>query len=77
MKPRKRRFPAEWRVTYARLRAQDGEILRPLAKEPISLRVDADVLVWFRRQGRGYQTRMNAVLRQHMRAIVGGIAPDS
>lgn len=32
-------------------------------KESVSLRVDADVLAWFKAQGRGYQTRMNAVLR--------------
>lgn len=36
------------------------------AKEPISLRVDRDVLQWFRSGGRGYQTRMNAVLRIYM-----------
>jgi len=29
----------------------------------VSLRVDADVLEWFKAQGPGYQTRMNAVLR--------------
>lgn len=33
------------------------------AKASISLRVDADVLDWFKAQGPGYQTRMNAVLR--------------
>jgi uncharacterized protein (DUF4415 family) len=32
-------------------------------KASISLRVDADVLEWFKAQGSGYQTRMNAVLR--------------
>jgi uncharacterized protein (DUF4415 family) len=32
-------------------------------KASISLRVDADVLEWFKAQGAGYQTRMNAVLR--------------
>ena len=32
-------------------------------KSSISLRVDSDVLAWFKRQGPGYQTRMNAVLR--------------
>lgn len=32
-------------------------------KRSISLRVDADVLDWFKEQGSGYQTRMNAVLR--------------
>ena len=38
--------------------------LRPiLPKASISLRLDADVLKWFKSQGRGYQTRMNAVLR--------------
>jgi uncharacterized protein (DUF4415 family) len=38
--------------------------LRPLpAKASIALRVDADVLEWFKSQGPGYQTRMNAVLR--------------
>ena len=33
------------------------------AKTSISLRVDADVLKWFKAQGPGYQTRINAVLR--------------
>lgn len=33
------------------------------AKASISLRLDADVLEWFKGQGPGYQTRINAVLR--------------
>ena len=38
--------------------------LKPVrAKTSISLRLDADVLEWFKAQGPGYQTRMNAVLR--------------
>ena len=38
--------------------------LKPVSsKASISLRVDADVLEWFKAQGPGYQTRMNAVLR--------------
>jgi uncharacterized protein (DUF4415 family) len=38
--------------------------LRPIPpKASISLRLDADVLEWFKSYGRGYQTRMNAVLR--------------
>jgi uncharacterized protein (DUF4415 family) len=38
--------------------------LKPLPpKTSVSLRVDADVLEWFKRQGPGYQTRINAVLR--------------
>ena len=34
-------------------------------KAAISLRVDHDVLAWFKAQGEGYQTRMNAVLRAY------------
>jgi len=34
----------------------------PVAKESISLRVDPEVLEWFRAQGAGWQTRMNGVL---------------
>lgn len=38
--------------------------LQPISpKASISLRVDADVLEWFKAKGAGYQTRMNAVLR--------------
>lgn len=35
----------------------------PPGKTQIALRVDDDVLTWFKKQGAGYQTRMNAVLR--------------
>jgi uncharacterized protein (DUF4415 family) len=38
--------------------------LQPLApKELISLRIDQDVIEWFKAQGPGYQTRINSVLR--------------
>ena len=37
-------------------------------KASISLRIDADVLDWFKAQGRGYQTRINAVLRAYREA---------
>ena len=37
-------------------------------KAPISLRVDPEVLDWFKAQGPGYQTRINAVLRAFMEA---------
>jgi uncharacterized protein (DUF4415 family) len=46
------------------MRAVVRKGLRPIAaKASVSLRVDADVLAWFKAQGSGYQTRMNAVLR--------------
>ena len=35
-------------------------------KEAISIRIDADVLAWFRAQGSGYQSTMNAVLRSYV-----------
>lgn len=38
----------------------------PPVKRKVSLRLDADVLAWFQRQGRGYQTRINRVLREAM-----------
>ena len=37
-------------------------------KASISLRIDADVLEWFKAQGTGYQTRINAVLRAYREA---------
>jgi uncharacterized protein (DUF4415 family) len=42
-----------------------GGFYRPV-KRPLSLRIDADVIDWFQRQGEGYQTRMNAVLRDYV-----------
>ena len=45
---------------------QGATLVMPVAKEAISLRVDEDVLQWFRSLGPRYQTRMNAVLRSYM-----------
>jgi uncharacterized protein (DUF4415 family) len=44
-------------------------VVTPVPKEAISIRVDSDVLAWFREGGSGYQTRMNAVLRSYMDAM--------
>ncbi len=47
----------------------DAEMVnRTVTKEPISLRVDADVLEFFKAQGKGHLTRMNAVLRSYVEA---------
>jgi uncharacterized protein (DUF4415 family) len=51
-----------------RLRAFDvqvGRFYRPI-KQLVSLRVDADVLHWFRGRGKKYQTYMNEVIRREM-----------
>jgi len=38
------------------------------SKQQITIRLDDDVLEWFRAQGKGYQTRINSLLRAHMDA---------
>ena len=50
-----------------------AELVPAVVKEPISLRVDTDVLMWFRAEGPRYQSRMNAVLRSFMEAHQGRI----
>ncbi len=40
----------------------------PERKKPVTLRLDADVLEWFKSTGKGYQTRINAVLRSFYEA---------
>lgn len=47
---------------------QGARVVMPKPKETITIRLDADVLAWFRQQARGYQTRINAVLRSYMQA---------
>jgi len=42
------------------------EVTRFVPKEPISIRLDADILEFFRKDGPGYQSRINAVLRHFM-----------
>jgi uncharacterized protein (DUF4415 family) len=51
---RPRYLPEDWAGMY-----------RPV-KRPVTLRLDADVLAWFQRAGRGYQTRINRALRKVM-----------
>ena len=46
----------------------DAEIVEPKTKTAISIRVDADVLEYFKSQGKGHLTRMNAVLRSYVDA---------
>jgi len=42
--------------------------LKPVPrKEQLTIRLDSDVLEWYRKQGPGYQTRINALLRAYMR----------
>jgi len=52
---------------FARAVVRKG--LKPVPKKALlSLRIDSDVIAWFRAQGAGYQSRMNALLRAFMEA---------
>jgi uncharacterized protein (DUF4415 family) len=71
-----RRTPAQIRKGIAadsEARATDAQfwktakVVLPTPKEIVTIRLDADLLRWFRRE-RGYQTRINAILRAYMEA---------
>ena len=47
----------------------DAVLVEPVVKTPISIRLDEDVLDWFRRSGPRYQSRINAVLRSYMTRV--------
>jgi len=46
----------------------NAEIVEPQNKTMISLRLDQDLLDWLKSQGKGYQTRINSILRSYMDA---------
>lgn len=46
---------------------KDAKLVLPNKKVVVTMRLDADLLAWFRKQ-RGYQTRINAILRTYMKA---------
>jgi uncharacterized protein (DUF4415 family) len=45
-----------------------ARLSEPRRKEAVSIRLDEDLIAWFKRRGRGYQTRINAVLRAYVEA---------
>ena len=45
--------------------AKRGLFYRPV-KQQLTLRLDADVIAWFRNNGTGYQSRINSALREHV-----------
>ncbi|HVA76393.1 MAG TPA: BrnA antitoxin family protein [Candidatus Binataceae bacterium] len=47
---------------------RNAKLVIPERKVPVSLRIDREILEWFKRQGRGYQSRMHAVLAAYYRA---------
>lgn len=62
-------IPENW---HEQARAASGPLVRPQEnKQLVSVRYDADVLNFFKGQGRGWQARMNAVLRSFMESQQG------
>ena len=59
------RFDAieERSIDYADIPELGDNFFRKAKKKSITARFDADMVQWFKAQGKGYQTRMNAVLR--------------
>ncbi len=50
--------------------AKRGAFYKPV-KQQLTLRIDADVVDWFKQQGDGYQSKMNAALREYVGKKVG------
>lgn len=47
---------------------RNARLVAPVRKKQITMRLDEDILDWFKASGKGYQTRMNAVLRAYVGA---------
>ena len=47
---------------------KNAEIRLPKPKSTVTMRLDPDILKWFKEKGKGYQTRINAVLRMYIEA---------
>ena len=64
-------------IDYSEIREFDEAFLRSVemkvspGKKPVALRLDADVLEWMKAQGKGYQSRINAILRAYYEAHRG------
>jgi uncharacterized protein (DUF4415 family) len=50
-----------------------AELVMPQRKPVVTIRLDADVLAWLKEQGKGYQTRINAILRAYMEGHKGKV----
>ena len=47
---------------------QQAVLRMPKSKQMVSIRLDDEVLAWFKKQGKGYQTKINEILKMYMRA---------
>ena len=46
---------------------KDARVEMPRPKKAVTIRLDPEVLAWFKNQGKGYQTRINAVLKAYVK----------
>ncbi|HZP24055.1 MAG TPA: BrnA antitoxin family protein [Terriglobales bacterium] len=49
----------------------NAQLVMPEPKDRLTIRIDHDVVEWLKKQGSGYQTRINAILRSYMLARSG------
>ena len=54
---------------------QGARVVTPVSKQAISIRLDEDVIDWFRATGPKYQTRINAVLRSYVEQVGASARP--
>lgn len=45
---------------------EKAKLVKPITKKAVSIRVDSDIIDWFKSQGKGYQSLMNSVLRSYV-----------
>jgi uncharacterized protein (DUF4415 family) len=45
---------------------EEAEVHLPRNKQSLTIRLDAEIIEWFKQNGNGYQTKMNAVLKSYM-----------
>lgn len=44
----------------------NAKMVRPITKKAVSIRLDSDILDWFKSQGKGYQSTINSILRTYV-----------
>ncbi|RMB08194.1 BrnA antitoxin family protein [Eilatimonas milleporae] len=45
---------------------KNAKLTMPAKKEKVTIRIDADVIEWFKSKGKGYQSHMNAILKAYV-----------
>lgn len=65
----------DWEIDYLDIPETDedfwsnAEIIFPTKKVHLSIRLDEDIVTWFKQFGRGYQTRINSILRSYVQSV--------